>query len=37
MEAPNPVISRLASTDIRLFAAILHNDNDNPDSSRGVA
>jgi hypothetical protein len=37
MEAPNPVISRLVSTDFGLFAVIVHNDTDNQDSSRGVA
>ena len=37
MEAPNPVISRLASSFMRLFAVIVHNNTDNPDPSRGVA
>src|SRR6478736_418037 len=37
MEAPNPVISRLVSTDIRLLAVIVHNNSDNQDPSRGVA
>jgi hypothetical protein len=37
MDAPNPVISRLTYTGLRLSAVIVHNDTDNPDPSLGVA